>query len=72
MEPRPFTEAEKQMINFFFYIKELCDNHVKIIHQNKEYVIAPIGDSFEYACTSEDTLFTCHSFSKIKDQLDAR
>nr|DAW37469.1 MAG TPA: hypothetical protein [Caudoviricetes sp.] len=71
MEPRPFTEAEKQMINFFFYVKEMHDNYVKVLCKRKEYVIAPIGDSFDYACTSEDELFTEHSFSKIKDRLDA-
>lgn len=58
------------MIQFFFYVKEMHDNYVEIIHNEKDYIIAPIGDTFEYACTSEDKMFTDHSFSRIMERLD--
>ena len=60
------------MIQFFFYVKEMHDNYVEIVYNEKDYIIAPIGDTFEYACTSEDEMFTDHSFSRIMERLDAR
>lgn len=65
-----FTEIEKKTIAVFFYVKEMHDNYAVVRWRRKEYVIAPIGDSTEYACTSVDVLVTGKSFSEIRDQLD--
>ena len=70
MEPRNFTEGEKKSLNFLFDDIDIFDNYATLRWHDHEYVVAPIGDSAEYACTSSDTLFTSYSFSKIKEQLD--
>ena len=72
MEPRAFTDAEKLTIYFFFYVKEMHDNYVVVTYNEKDYIIAPIGDTFEYSCSSEGASFTEPSFSRIMEHLDAR
>lgn len=69
MEPRLFTEGEKKSIEFLFDDVEMFDNYAKVHWRGEEYVMAPIGDSAEYACTSSDVLVTGYSFSKIKERL---
>lgn len=71
MEPRAFTEAEKKSLQFFFDRVEVYRNYALMEWRGKGYVIAPIADSFEFACTSDDVLLTGYSFSEIKDQLVA-
>lgn len=70
MEPREFTEGEKKSIEFLFNDVEVFSNYARLRWHGKEYVMAPIGDSAEYACTSSDVLLTGYSFSKIKERLD--
>ena len=66
-----FTDGEKKSIKFLFDNVEIYDNYARLHWHGKDYVIAPIGDSAEYACTSSDVLLTGYSFSKIKERLDA-
>ena len=69
MEPRLFTEGEKKSIEFLFDDVEMHENYARVFWRGVEYVMAPIGDSAEYACTSSDVLITGYSFSKIRDRL---
>ncbi len=69
MEPRLLTEGEKKSIEFLFDDVEIHENYAKVLWRGVEYVMAPIGDSAEYSCTSSDTLITGYSFSKIRDRL---
>lgn len=71
MEPRPFTEGERKSIAFLFDEAVIYDNYALLPWKGATYVLAPIGDGVEYACTSPDVLITCYSFSKIKEHLDA-
>ena len=71
MEPRLFTEGEKKSLEFLFDDIAVYDNYAQLKWHSEEYVIAPIGDSAEYACTSPVALFTAYSFSKIKEMLNA-
>ena len=72
MEPRDFTEGEKRSIAFLFDGVEIFNNYARFRWRGEEYVMAPIGASNEFACTSPDVLLTGYSFSKIKERLDAR
>lgn len=71
MEPRPFTEGEKKSLEFLFDDIVVYDNYAQLKWRSEEYIIAPIGDTAEYACTSSEVLITGYSFSKIKEQLNA-
>lgn len=71
MEPRPFTEGERKSIAFLFSGAEVYLNYALVSWRGKVYVLAPIGDSNEYSCTSSDVLLTGYSFSTIREQLDA-
>ena len=71
MEPRAFTEGERKSLEFLFDDIEVYDNYARLRRGGEEYVVAPIGDSAEYACTSSDALITGYSFSKIKERLNA-
>ena len=71
MEPRNFTEGEKKSLEFLFDDITIYNNYAQLQWRSEEYIIAPIGDSAEYACTSPLVLFTAYSFSKIKEQLNA-
>lgn len=66
-----FTEGEKKSITFLFDNVEMHDNYAILRWRGEEYVLAPIGDSAEYACTSSSVLFTSYSFSKVKEYLNA-
>lgn len=70
MEPRPFTEGERRSIAFLFSGAEVYLNYALVSWRGKVYVLAPIGDSAEYSCTSSDLLITAYSLSKIKERLD--
>lgn len=71
MEPRAFTVGERKSLEFLFDDIVVYDNYARLRWRGVEYVVAPIGDSAEYACTSSDVLVTGYSFSKIKERLDA-
>lgn len=71
MEPRAFTEGERKSLEFLFDDIVVYDNYARLQWHGVEYVLAPIGDSAEYACTSSEALFTAYSFSKVKELLDA-
>lgn len=71
MEPRAFTEGERKSIAFLFRGAEVYRNYALVSWRDVVYVIAPIGDSAEYSCTSPTTIFTGYSLSKIKEQLNA-
>lgn len=71
MEPRPFTEGERNSIAFLFDGAEVYYNYALLPWQGTVYALTPIGDSAEYACTSKDVLVTGYSFSKIKERLNA-
>lgn len=71
MEPRALTEGEKRSIEFLFDDVEMFDNYATVHWKGKAYIMAPIGDSNEYACTSSDVLLTGYSFSVIRERLDA-
>lgn len=71
MEPREFTDGEKKSLKFLFDDVVVYDNYALLRWHGEEYVVAPIGDTAEYACTSRDVLITGYSFSKIRDRLDA-
>ena len=71
MEPRAFTEGEKKSLEFLFDDIVVYDNYAQLKWRSEEYVIAPIGDTAEYACTSPVALITGYSFSKIKESLNA-
>lgn len=70
MEPRAFTEGEKRSIAFLFDGAEIFDNYAKLRWRGECYIMAPIGGSDEYACTSPDVLITGYSFSTIKERLN--
>lgn len=71
MEPRAFTEGERKSLEFLFDDIVVYDNYARLQWRGVEYVVAPIGDSAEYVCTSPESLFTAYSFSRIKEELDA-
>lgn len=71
MEPRPFTDGEKKSLEFLFDDITIYDNYARLRWRSEDYIIAPIGDSAEYACTSPVALFSAYSFSKIKEWLSA-
>jgi hypothetical protein len=71
MEPRIFTEGERKSLDFLFDDVDIYDNYARLRWHDIEYVVAPIGDTFEYSCTSPDTLITSFSFTAIKEQIDA-
>lgn len=71
MEPRAFTEGERKSLEFLFDGIVVHDNYAQLRWRGVEYVVAPIGDSAEYACTSSEALINAYSFSKIKELLDA-
>ena len=70
MEPRSFTEGERKSIAFLFEGAEVYRNYARLYWRGDVYVLTPIGDSDEYACTSSDVLVTAYSFSKIKERLN--
>jgi hypothetical protein len=63
--------GERKSIAFLFDGAEVYLNYALVPWRGEVYVLAPIGDSAEYACTSSDVLITAYSFSKIKERLDA-
>lgn len=69
MEPRSFTEGERKSLEFLFDTITIYDNYAHLHWRGQLYVITPIGDSAEYACTSPVALFTAFSFSAIKEFL---
>ena len=71
MEPRAFTDGEKKSLEFLFDDITIYDNYARLRWRSEDYVIAPIGDSAEYSCTSPVALITAYSFSKIKERLNA-
>lgn len=70
MEPRPFTDGEKKSLEFLFDDITIYDNYARLRWRSEEFIVAPIGDSAEYACTSPVALFTSYSFSEIKGWLN--
>lgn len=70
MEPRPFTDGERKSLDFLFDNIVIYDNYARLSWRGGDYIVAPIGDSAEYACTSRDVLITGYSFSKIKERLN--
>lgn len=71
MEPRAFTEGERKSLEFLFDDITIYDNYAQLQWRSEVYIIAPIGDSAEYACTSPVALISDYSFSKIKERLNA-
>lgn len=66
-----FTEGERKSLEFLFDDIVIYDNYARLRWHGEDFIIAPIGDSAEYACTSSDVLVTAYSFSKIKERLNA-
>ena len=70
MEPRAFTVGERKSIAFLFDSAEVYRNYALVPWGEEVFVLAPIGDSAEYSCTSSTALITAYSLSKIKERLD--